>query len=330
MNEFNLGESIRFILKYWKVLAIVFVCSAIVTGCITFFFPNLYKSQVTLLSADSNSISKGILSNMDVADPLNFGTEKEVEHTLELLTSGKIMSDVISKFDLKNHYGIKAEGEDLNDRLGRKLYNRIKVKRTENLGIKIMVWDTDPKYAADMANYIVERLTALRTSMKKAKMDSICVAIEKSKSAFENNIKILSDSVSLLSKQYGIFDPDIEIERWAQEMAKQVAAGNTAAIARLEKRYENFQNGGMQIANLRLQIEYKQISLRVWNEQLEKAKIDANANIPTEFVSEYAYPEYFKDKPKRTLITLFAALCCTLLSIGILVIRDKVKAIKAQ
>jgi uncharacterized protein involved in exopolysaccharide biosynthesis len=329
MNEFNLKTTIRFVLKYWKVLLIVFFASAIVTGAISLCFKNYFKAQVTLLAADTNSISKGVLSQMDVADPLNFGTEKECEHVLELLTSGKIMSEVVTKFNLKDHYNLKGEGEELDEKLGRKLYNNIKIKRTENLGIKLLVWDTDPKYAADIANYIVERLAFLRTEMKKAKMDSICVAIERSKQRINNEVLILSDSLSILSSKYGIFYPDAEAERLSQEISKQIAAGNTAAVNRLDKRFEVLQQNGATINNIRQQLEYKQMTLRTWNEQLEKAKVDAEANVPTEFIVENAYPSFYKDKPKRSIITFFSAICCTLLAACVLIIKDKAKSVKA-
>jgi uncharacterized protein involved in exopolysaccharide biosynthesis len=330
MNEFNLRGTIRFLLKYWKVLAIVFFAAALVTGGISLCFKNYFKAQVTLLAADTNSISKGALSQMDVADPLNFGTEKEAEHVLELLTSGKIMGDVIKKFNLKDHYNIKGEGEGMEDKLGRKLYNNIKIKRTENLGIKLTVWDTDPVYAAQIANYIVERLTSLRSEMKRAKMDSICVTIERSKNRIVEQINVLSDSLSALSGQYKVFYPDAEAERLAQEMSKQVAAGNTAAVARLEKRFEALQQGGVKINNIRDQLSYKEIILKQWSEQLEKARVDAEASIPTEFVVESAYPSYFKDKPKRSIITLFSALCCTLLAVVVLIVKDKTKAVRSE
>jgi hypothetical protein len=266
---------------------------------------------------------------MDYVDPLNFGKEKESEHVLELLQSGKIISEVCVKFDLANHYGIKGKDEELDEKLGRKLYNNIRVKRTENLGIKLTVWDTDPKYASDIANYFVDRLTALRTEMKQIKMDSICVAIGRSKERINKEIVILMDSMSALSGKYKIYDPEVTAERYAQELAKQVAAGNNAAIARLDERFKNLQEGGAMIDNIKEQLSNKRITLKSWNEYLEKATVDAQANVPTEFVVEYAYPTYYKDKPKRSIITLFSAICCTLLATAVLVIRDKSKAVKS-
>ena len=325
MNEFNLKGTVRFLVKYRKILTMVFLISAIVTAGISLCFKNYFKAQVTLLAADSNSISKGVLSPMDVVDPLNFGTEKAAEHAMELLKSGKIMGDVIKKFDLKKHYNIKAEGEELYDQLDRKLHNNIKVKRTENLGIKLTVWDTDPQYAADIANYIVEQLSFLRTDMKRAKTDSICVALERSKQRITEEINVLVDSLSALSAQYKVFSPDREAERLSQEMAKQVSAGNNAAVARLEKRFEALQQGGAKIDNIRGQLEHKKATLKQWNEQLEKAKVDAQSNIPTEFIVEQAYPAFYKDKPKRSILILFSAFCCTLLAVAVLVIRDKAK-----
>ncbi|MDR1848389.1 MAG: hypothetical protein LBR17_09800 [Bacteroidales bacterium] len=327
MNEFNLSTTIRFLRKYWKVLLIVFFASAVVTGAISLFFKNYYKAQVTLLPADTNSVTKSMMSQMDVADPLDFGTEKECEHVLELLQSGKLLSDVIAKFNLAKHYGIDATGEELDEKLGRKLYNNIRIKRTDNLGIKLTVWDTDPKIAADIANYFVERLTALRYEMKRLKMDSICFSIERSKNRITEEISLLMDSMNALAAQYKIYAPDPTAERFAQEKAKQIAAGNTAAIARLDEKFKALEEGGAKIDNIKEQLYFKRNTLRNWSEFLERAKIDAEAYVPVEFVVESAYPTYYKDKPKRKLIVLFSAICCTLLGAVVLIIRDKAKAV---
>ena len=65
MEEFNLKATFKFIKRNFKVLAVTFVASAVVTAGITLLLPNYYKAQVVLLPSDTNSISKGVLSNMD-------------------------------------------------------------------------------------------------------------------------------------------------------------------------------------------------------------------------------------------------------------------------
>lgn len=328
MEEFNLKATFEFIKRNFKVLAVTFVVSAVVTAGITLLLPNYYKAQVVLLPSDTNSISKGVLSNMDNVDPMNFGSSSDCEYVLDIINSGRIVGAACTKFNLAEHYGIKASGRELDEKMGRKLYNNIKVKRTDNLGVKITVWDTDPEMASNLANFIASEVTVVRSEAKKVKYDSICSVVERSRDRISKEIDLLTDSLSKLSKEYKVFYPDGMGERFAQELAKQVAAGNTAAVNRLEAKMLALEEAGAKITNLREQLYNNRKYLSQWNEFLEKANVDREAQIPVEYIIQAATPSYSKDKPKRSIIVLTSAICCTLLALFVLVVRDKTEGNK--
>lgn len=328
MEEFNLKATFKFIKRNFKVLAVTFVASAAVTAGITLLLPNYYKAQVVLLPSDTNSISKGVLSNMDNVDPMNFGSSSDCEYVLDIINSGRIVGAACTKFNLAEHYGIKASGRELDEKMGRKLYNNIKVKRTDNLGVKITVWDTDPEMASNLANFIASEVTVVRSEAKKVKYDSICSVVERSRDRISKEIDLLTDSLSKLSKEYKVFYPDGMGERFAQELAKQVAAGNTAAVNRLEAKMLALEEVGAKITNLREQLYNNRKYLSQWNEFLEKANVDREAQIPVEYIIQAATPSYSKDKPKRSIIVLTSAICCTLLALFVLVVRDKTEGNK--
>lgn len=328
MEEFNLKATFEFIKRNFKVLAVTFVAFAVVTAGITLLLPNYYKAQVVLLPSDTNSISKGVLSNMDNVDPMNFGSSSDCEYVLDIINSGRIVGAACTKFNLAEHYGIKASGRELDEKMGRKLYNNIKVKRTDNLGVKITVWDTDPEMASNLANFIASEVTVVRSEAKKVKYDSICSVVERSRDRISKEIDLLTDSLSKLSKEYKVFYPDGMGERFAQELAKQVAAGNTAAVNRLEAKMLALEEAGAKITNLREQLYNNRKYLSQWNEFLEKANVDREAQIPVEYIIQAATPSYSKDKPKRSIIVLTSAICCTLLALFVLVVRDKTEGNK--
>ena len=328
MEEFNLKATFKFIKRNFKVLAVTFVVSAVVTAGITLLLPNYYKAQVVLLPSDTNSISKGVLSNMDNVDPMNFGSSSDCEYVLDIINSGRIVGAACTKFNLAEHYGIKASGRELDEKMGRKLYKNIKVKRTDNLGVKITVWDTDPEMASNLANFIASEVTVVRSEAKKVKYDSICSVVERSRDRISKEIDLLTDSLSKLSKEYKVFYPDGMGERFAQELAKQVAAGNTAAVNRLEAKMLALEEAGAKITNLREQLYNNRKYLSQWNEFLEKANVDREAQIPVEYIIQAATPSYSKDKPKRSIIVLTSAICCTLLALFVLVVRDKTEGNK--
>ncbi|MCK9164189.1 MAG: hypothetical protein M0O93_07580 [Bacteroidales bacterium] len=328
-NEFNLQSTISFIFKHKLILILTFFLSAIAIGLLSLLLPNYYKSQVTLMPADSNAVSKAVLSQMDNYDVLSYGKEKDAEYLLELLGSSTIISKTVSQFKLDEHYGIKEEqGKTKSDKLNQRLVSNIKIKRTENLGVKLTVWDTDPHYAADIANFMTSQMQTLRNDMKRAKMDSIVNALTASRDGLVMEIDILADSMARLTKDSKVFNPDMMSDRMSQEMAKQIASGNNASVQRLENKLSAIGESGPQIISIREQLKIKIETLKVWDEKLEQVRVDAKSNIPTDFIIDSAHPADLKDKPKRSIIALIGGICCTLLALFVLILRDKNKALK--
>ena len=315
-NEFNLQSTISFLSKHKLILILVFILSTTAIGLLSLLLPNYYKSQVALMPADSNAVSKAVLSQMDNYDVLSYGKEKDAEYLLELLGSSTIISKTVTKFKLDEHYGIKEEkGKTKSDKLNQRLVSNIKVKRTENLGVKLPVWDTDPQYAADIANYMTEQMQILRNDMKRAKMDSIVNTLTVSRDGLVLEIGTLADSMSRMTKDKKVFNPDMMSDRMSQEMAKQIASGNNAGVKRLEDKLGTIGESGPQIISIREQLKIKIETLKVWDEKLEQVRVDAKSNIPTDFIIDTAYPADLKVKPKHSIIALTRGLCFTLLAI---------------
>lgn len=329
-NEFNMQNTLSFILKHKLILIITFFVSAIVIGLLSLMLPNYYKSQVTLMPAENNAVSKAVLSQMDNYDVLSYGKEKDAEYLLELLNSSSIISKTVSKFKLDEHYGIDDKGQAKSDKLNQRLISNIKVKRTENLGVKLTVWDTDPFYAANIANFMASEMQNLRNEMKKAKMDSVVKALTISRARVQAQIDAIADTMSVLAKDNKIFDPVTMSDRMSQEMAKQIASGNQAAISRLDNKLGDIGKYGPKILSLREQIQRKEETLRIWDEKLEQVRVDSESNIPTDFIIDSAYPSELKDKPKRSIIALVGGLCCSFLAIFVLILRDKNKVAKSE
>lgn len=325
-NEFTIQSIISFVLKHKKILIITFFASTIVIGLLSLLLPNYYKSQVTIMPAETNAVSKAVLSQMDNYDALGYGKEKNAEHLLELLNSSTILSKTIIKFNLAQHYGIEVDNPKAkSDKLNQRLSSNIKIKRTENLGVKLTVWDTDPFYSANIANFMVSEMQILRNDIKRAKMDSLLVALTISRQKLKTDIDSLAEEFANLSMQHKIFDPEKMSDRISQELAKQIASGNQGAVARLENKMSEIGQFGPSITTLKVLLERKTETLKIWDEKLEQVRVDAQSNIPTDFIVDSAYASELKDKPKRSVIALVGGICCTLLAIFVLILRDKEK-----
>ncbi|MBP3253148.1 MAG: hypothetical protein J6M30_01395 [Bacteroidales bacterium] len=329
MNTFNFNTTIEFFKRHGKLLCIVFVVSGVVAALLSLLMPNYYKSEVLLLPSEVNSISKSLLNEGDRLDPYMFGTEKESEYILEMLSSWQIVEKTAEKFNLKQHYGM--DNSPLSgERMILKLKKNIKVKRSDYMGAKLQVWDKDPKYACDIANYMVEELQRLRFKMKQAKADSILHHLDVSRKRVQGEIVKLTDSLTKLQLEYNLYYPKTYADRFAQEMSKHVASGNNAAVERLESKMSKAQQKGALIDMLLNDIENKSKMMRTWDEHYQQAILDLEANIPVDFVAQKATVSQKKDKPKRSIIVILAALACTMIAAEALAVKEKYNSVSGN
>ncbi|MBR1774623.1 MAG: hypothetical protein IJ759_03760 [Bacteroidales bacterium] len=322
MNTFNFNGTMQFLRRHFKFLCAVFIISGVVSAALSLLLPNYYKSEVLFLPSEVSSISKSLLNEGDRLDPYMFGTEKESEYILEMLSSWQIIEQTAKHFNLREHYGLKDTPLD-NEKMVLKLKKNIKVKRSDFLGAKLRVWDKDPQYACDIANYMTEQLQVLRHRMKQAKADSIMKYLDLSRENVRQEIIKLTDSLHTLQAETKNYYPHSMADRFAQEMSKQVAAGNNAAVARLENKMEETNTKSALISLLLTDLEQKSKMMQTWDEHYQQAVLDYESNIPVDFVAQYATVSYKKDKPKRSLIVILAALACTLIAAEVLVVKEK-------
>lgn len=329
-NKLSTKNTINFFKRNKKTLLITFIVSAVVSRGLSLLLPNYYKAQVLLLPSAVNSISKAILNDGDKLDPYLFGKEKDSEYILEMLGSGEILGKTVGKFNLKEHYGIKEDGNLGDELVYLKLQKNIKIKRSDFLGVKLIVWDKDPKYAADIANYMTEQLSNLRYRMKQAKSDSIKMCLERTRFDLEQEYLQYKDSLHRVMTESNIYSPLTYSDRVMQEMSKQIAAGNTAGVQRLEAKMAHLVKYVSDINKFSKLVEEKQELWKTWDQYYHQAILDLEANIPTDFVVEYAYPSGAKDKPKRSIIVLISALLCTVIAAEVLVLREKRNSSKTK
>ena len=159
-NVYNSKYLCRLLAEYKKPLLIILAAAALcaILFSAPFFITPLYKSTTIIYPTSSNSTSKVLISTtyQSEKDIMNFGEDEQTEQMLQVLNSNRVRDKVISRFNLMEHYDIKAHSKYPITKLN-KLYDaRIKFRRTEYNAVKITVLDPDPALSAQMANDIAE------------------------------------------------------------------------------------------------------------------------------------------------------------------------------
>lgn len=331
--------------------------SAIISG----FIPPKYKSTVVFFPSTTNSISKALLSDNpgDKQDILEFGQEVEAEQILQILNSDNIRDRIISKYNLMKHYDIDPNSKYPITHLYKEYESNISYERTEFMSVKIIVYDTDPQIAANMANDIGDFLDSVKTQVQRQRALEGLKVVGKEYLYGQQRMKILEDSLKKI-RTYGVYDYSVQIKILNEEYTrastmfvneaerlkvydKVYSDKDTIVVntkARLKGTEANMKDidlkfktlaeyGGASVA-LTDNLELQRKELGLMREKYEKAKVDAEQSLPHKFIVNRAEKAEKKSYPIRWLIVVLSTLASFLLSILFLAFFEHYKNYKAS
>lgn len=329
---FDSSSFVSFVYQWRRTFLIVGLIAIVLSSILSssYFITPLFKSEVILFPTSTNAISKALLShNPSTKDILEFGEDEQIEQMLQILNSNKIRDSIIIKYDLFNHYDI---GENANYRFT-KLYKRyesnIRFKRTENSGVKIIVYDKDAQMAADMANDIAIMYDVVKNEMKRQRANQAFKIVEKEYLKLKKEIAVKEDSLTALRK-LGVHDYESQSEMINRQLAMEIAKGNQANINRLEARLDVLANYGGPYVSLRDALEHDKKQLSEIKAKYEEAKVDAEQDLPQKFVVSNAYKAEKKSYPIRWLIVLISTLGTLFLTVLVIITFEQLEQMQLK
>lgn len=300
-----------FLYKWRKTLLILGLSAAVLSAIISspIFISPLYMSTVIMYPASSNSISKSLLNETAGVkqDILEFGEDAQTEQMLQILNSNRIRDNVISRFKLAEHYGIKPDAKYRQTRLYNRFNSYISYRRTEFMAVKISVLDKDPQMAADIADDIAASLDSVKNDMQKERALKGFKIVETQYLSQKQQVAEMEDSLSQIMK-LGVQDYESQAEMMNRQLAMEIARGNTQGINALEQRLKVLATYGGSYISLRDALTNEKKQLSYIKARYEEAKIDAYEAIPQKFVVEKAYKAERKTYPIIWLVILLSTL----------------------
>ncbi|MBI9038655.1 MAG: hypothetical protein JEY97_11025 [Bacteroidales bacterium] len=332
-SDFDSSNFIVFLNTWRKPLIIItiiaFVASIIFSSSV--FISPKYKSTVVLFPTSTNSISKALLGENigNKHDIMEFGEEEQTEQMLQLLNSNKIRDRVIKKYDLMNHYEIDPDSKYKNTRLFKEYDNNITFRRTEYMAVKISVLDKDPQMAADIANDIAELLDSTKNEMQKVRAVKGFKIVEEEYLKLRKEIKQMEDSLTTLRK-LGVHDYESQSEMINMQLAIELAKGNKAGVAALEKKLTILAEYGGPYVSLRDALEHEKKQSSLIKAKYEEAKVDAEEYLPQKFIVNSAYKAEKKAYPIRWIIVLSSTLSALFLSILVIIFIENFRKLEKK
>ncbi|MCR5659601.1 MAG: hypothetical protein K6G25_09805 [Bacteroidales bacterium] len=327
-NVYNSKYLCRLLVEYRKPLLIIIAVAALcaIIFSAPFFITPLYKSTTIIYPTSSNSTSKVLISTtyQSENDIMNFGEDEQTEQMLQVLNSNRVRDKVISRFNLMEHYDIKANSKYPITKLN-KLYDaRIKFRRTEYNAVKITVLDPDPALSAQMANDIAEIYDSTMNQIQKEVAVKAFQLVEEEYNTLCTEMAQLEDSLNTL-RRLGVFDYESQVEMFSQQLAVELGKGNSQGIKNIQDQLDILAEYGGASYAINERLDNDRLQLSLVKSKYEEAKMDATQDIPRKFIVTSAFQAERKSYPVRWIIVVITVLSTLLLLIFCIVAYDRSK-----
>ncbi|MBC8314148.1 MAG: hypothetical protein ISR57_06175 [Bacteroidales bacterium] len=295
------------------------------------FITPKYKSTVVMFPASTNSVSKALLTEQRQVgqDIMSFGEDEQAEQMMQILNSNKIRDRVARKFNLMEHYDIDSTARYKYSLLFNEYERNISFRRTPFMAVQIIVFDTDPQLAADIANTIAALLDSIKNEMQHERAIQGLAVVEIEHEALQQEVNTIVDSLVTLGK-LGVNDVEYQSQVLNQQVAIAIMEGNTEAQRQLQKRLDILGQYGGIYMSLKNALEYKTEQLTMIQARLKEATVDARESLPQKFIVSDAFKAEKKSYPIRWLVIVVSTLSALFLTIIVIMIIEKIAAANAR
>ncbi len=313
-----------FIWKKRKPIIIVTGIASVLALVVAMLMKPLFLSTAIVFPAATSSVSFSEQRNAK-ASSMDFGEEEQAEQLVQILQSSRIREKVITQFGLMNHYGIDSTDVNKNFKMMKEYEGHISFTRTRYGSISIDVLDEKPELAAEIANKIVDLIDTVKNTMINERTMPAFLVNKRKRDLLDQDLKTILVQLDTLAEK-GV----ISIEGRTNLYTAFVEAKSAQDRDFLKKQIDVNLLYGARFDGLEQMRDEKIVKLEKFLDSYEQAESDAYANFTHKFIVERAVVADKKDKPKRLIIVLLAALGTFVFMVFLLLINEKFKDLKKQ
>jgi len=152
----------------WHLIAVCFL-AAVISAVTLYLKPNYYQSRAVFLAANPYTVDRTSIFSRTPGDypTYLFGNSKEIDRLLSIGRSSPLLNSIISEFNLKQHYKIKASDPLAGVKAAEKFMKNFSIIKNALDGIEVAVEDENPQIAADIANSVVQKIDETYSNITK-------------------------------------------------------------------------------------------------------------------------------------------------------------------
>ncbi len=339
--------------KNWRKHILIITIIGLVAGVALAFIINpKYEARAVFFIPANNSISKSVLSNTNLDELMQLGSNEQTDQILQLLSSDLLKENVIKKFNLTDHYRVSPDALYRKTIVKRKFDRLVNFKRTDYLAVEINVLDESPQLAANMANYITYLVDSLKTSLQKNRAKEAFDIIkqqflskDKLVDSLQNNLeKLRSNGVydfyqqtnhlnsALLKAETESKQEEARVNSYTANRnavpdttfirAKARLEAAKAAVAMLKPQLTNISKYGNNFIDNQIRYEQEKQILATLRVQFDNARVDYEQSLTQKFIIDKAEIPEMKVYPVRWLVVLISVMSAFFIAVFIAVLND--------
>lgn len=295
-----------FIYRNLKTLIAVGLLAAVAASGVSLMLDEYYESTVVMFATSQHSLGEQFFEETKKNDLLAYGETEDAERLLQILNSHRIRNRIIEKYDLYTHYNIDPSEPGAKADMALTYGSNVSANLTRFGSIRVQVLDTDPELARDMANDMAFLVDSVANSMRNERANEAYKLAIGALAQTSEQIAQAEDSLATLHA-LGIYDFETQVEGLTAQYGMAVASGRSAAANTLKKDLERLGTLANGYNNLSAYLEaaYEQQSLL--KKRVELMRVDAETQLSSSFIVDYASAADKKAKPVRWLIVVMTS-----------------------
>ena len=305
-NPMESTHLLVFIYRNLKTLIAVGFLAAVAASGVSLMLDEYYESTVVMFATSQHSLGEQFFEETKKNDLLAYGETEDAERLLQILNSHRIRNRIIEKYDLYTHYNIDPSEPGAKTDMALTYGSNVSANLTRFGSIRVQVLDTDPELARDMANDMAFLVDSVANSMRNERASEAYKLALGALAQTSEQIAQAEDSLASLHA-LGIYDFETQVEGLTAQYGMAVASGRSAAANTLKKDLERLGTLANGYNNLSAYLEaaYEQQSLL--KKRVELMRVDAETQLSSSFIVDYASAADKKAKPIRWLIVVMTS-----------------------
>ncbi len=332
--------------KIWnarRFIVIFTLTASVLVAGISLLLPKMYEARCSLLPPSEEESGLGIVSLLKgIGVPgVKVPTQAApADVFVAILSSRHIAEEIVRKFDLMKRYKQKMMVDAIKE-----LRSHTHFNLTEAGLVEVVVEDSDPKMAADMANAFVELLDRFNRDSRMTRGRRTRIFVERRLQDTRDSLakaeerlakyQAANKAVALSPEASSAIETAARLyaERAALNVRLGVIRGYTTEgsdeeiqtmqrLKQIDRQLQALPETGLELARLFRDVKTQEQLWILLTGQYEEARITEARDIPTVEVLDEAVPPQRRSSPKRGLMVIVTFILALAVSVAYALMRD--------